>query len=320
MGKLMRIISRIKENPRNIISYINATGCFNFLSDQTVLKMIWWAKTGKKLDLENPVTFNEKLQWLKIYNHDSFLTEIVDKYAVREYIKDVLGEEHLIPLIGCWQNPEEIDFSSLPRQFVLKCNHNAAVGLCICRDKSELDINSVCNQLKKGLSKNFYYSSREWAYKNVPRKIICEKYMEDGTGKGLRDYKFFCFGGSAKFVYISEGLENHDTANISFYDLKGNEMPFHRSDYKQFSKKPEFPVNFEDMLNIANVLAKSLVQRISLPFVRIDLYSINGKTYFSEITCYPNSGYIPFEPEEWDKKVGEWIDLSLINEKNNWRC
>ncbi|MDO5547855.1 MAG: ATP-grasp fold amidoligase family protein [Eubacteriales bacterium] len=315
MGKLHKIISRIKKNPRSILLYINATGCLNFLSDKSVLKMIWWAKTGEKLNLENPGTFNEKLQWLKIYNHNPLLAELVDKYKVRGYIKETLDESYLIPLIDSWEKPEEIDFSKLPDQFVLKCNHNAAIGLCICRDKATLNAESVRRELKKGLGNNFYFSSREWAYKNVKRRIICEKYMEDGTGKGLRDYKFFCFGGVAKFVYISEGLENHDTASISFYDLEGEEMPFHRSDYKQFAKKPELPVNFTEMIDAANTLARSLVNRISLPFVRIDLYSIDGKTYFSEITCYPNSGYIPFTPEEWDRKIGEWIDLSLLKGK-----
>lgn len=313
MGKVNKIISQIKQNPRNILPYINATGCLNFLSDKTVLRMIWWAKTGEKLDLANPSTFNEKIQWLKIYNHNPKLTDLVDKYKVRKYIESVLGEKYLIPLIGSWSKPEDIDFDELPKQFVLKCNHNAAIGLCICRNKDELDIDKTCRGLKRGLANNFYYSSREWAYKNVERRIICEQYMEDGTGKGLRDYKFFCFGGIAKFVYISQDLENHDTANISFYGLDGEEMPFHRSDYKQFDEKPELPVNFDEMIETANKLAKDIVEKISLPFVRIDLYSIKGKTYFSEITCYPNSGYIPFVPEEWDEKIGDWIDLSIID-------
>lgn len=313
MSKLAKVFSRIGENPRNILTYINATGCLNFLPDKTILKMIWWVKTGKKLDLANPKTFNEKLQWLKIYNHNPKLTDLVDKYKVRSFIASVLGEEYLIPLIGSWRNSEDINFDELPQQFVLKCNHNAAIGLCICRDKDKLNVDNVRKELKRGLSSNFYYSSREWAYKNVDRRIICEQYMEDGKGKGLRDYKFFCFGGSAKFVYISEGLENHDTASISFYGLDGVEMPFHRSDYKQFEHKPDLPENFNEMIETANKLAKRLFDEISLPFVRIDLYSINGKTYFSEITCYPNSGYIPFTPDEWDKKIGEWIDLSVLS-------
>lgn len=301
-----KIIKRIIDNPKMIFAYINATGCLNFLPDRAILRMLWWVRTGKKLNDKTPKSFNEKIQWLKIYNHDPKLNLFVDKYAVREYVKDILGESCLIPLIGVWDDPDEIDFNLLPSQFVLKCNHNAAIGLCICRNKENLDEGHVVKELKRGLRKNFYYSSREWAYKDVRRKVICEKYMEDSSGKGLRDYKFFCFNGVAKFVYLSEGLENHDTAKISFYDLDGNEMPFKRKDYAPFSEKPSFPKNFNELIDSANKLATST----KLPFVRIDLYSIDNKMYFSEITCYPNSGFIPFDPDEWDDKVGSWMDLS----------
>lgn len=303
---ISKIIKRIIDNPRMILAYVNATGCLNFLSDRTILRMLWWVRTGKKLNDKTPKSFNEKIQWLKIYNHDPKLNLFVDKYAVRDYVKDILGEACLIPLIGVWDDPDEIDFSLLPSQFVLKCNHNAAIGLCICRNKEYLDESHAIKELKRGLRKNFYYSSREWAYKDVRRKVICEKYMEDSSGKGLRDYKFFCFNGIAKFVYLSEGLENHDTAKISFYDLDGNEMPFKRKDYAPFSEKPSFPKNFNELIDAANKLAAST----KLPFVRIDLYSIDNKMYFSEITCYPNSGFIPFDPDEWDDKVGAWMDLS----------
>lgn len=284
---------------------MNAAGLFNLLSDKTVLKILWWVRTGKKLNLDKPITFNEKLQWLKLNNRDSKLTSMVDKFRVREYVAKTIGEDHLISLIAVWDKPDEIDFDALPDQFVLKCNHNAGVGLCICRDKSSLNQRQAKKKLEKGLSQNFYYSSREWAYKDVQRKIICEKYMEDASGNGLRDYKFFCFNGTAKFIYLSEGLENHNTASISFYDLDGNEMPFHRQDYKTFDHKPEMPDNLNEMIETANTLATD----INIPFVRIDLYSIKSKVYFSEMTFYPNSGYIPFDPEEWDATLGTWIQL-----------
>jgi hypothetical protein len=310
--KITKIIKKIKKNPRMILAYINATGVMNYFSDDTIIRMLWWVKTGEKLNINSPRTFNEKIQWLKLNNHDPHLHQYVDKYAVRDYVKNILGEDCLIPLIGVWDNPNEINFNELPSKFVLKCNHNAAIGLCICRNKDELDKNYVVKGLKRGLKNSFYYSSREWAYKDVPRKVICEKYMENKNGEELRDYKFFCFNGHAKFVYISEGLENHDTANISFYDLNGNEMPFRRKDYTPFLKKPTFPNNFNEMVEAANKLSRNT----KLPFVRIDLYSIDEKMYFSEITCYPNSGYIPFDPQEWDLIVGEWIDLSSVQKSN----
>lgn len=305
MNKIIRVLKNIWINPRMILAYMNAAGIFKFLPDKFVIKLLWWTKSGQKLNLKEPSSFNEKIQWLKLYNRDEKMTMMVDKYAVREYIGRVIGEEYLIPIIGVWDFPEQIDFENLPNQFVLKCNHNAAVGLCICRDKTKIDIKYVCNELKRGLKKNFYYSSREWAYKNVTRKVICEKYMQDGQRKSLRDYKFFCFNGEAKFIYMSEGLENHDSAKISFYNLEGEKMPFYRSDYKQFDKQIVFPENLDEMTLIANKLAKD----INVPFVRIDLYSIENKVYFSEITFYPNSGYIPFEPYEWDKIIGGWIKL-----------
>lgn len=305
--KIKKVFKRLFKNPRSIVGYIYAMGLLNFLSDKSVLKILYWVNTGSKLNLKNPKSFNEKIQWLKLYNRNKKMTMMVDKYRVREYIKNLIGEEYVIPLLKVYDNEKEIDFNKLPDEFVLKCNHNAAIGLCVCRDKSKLDIKKVRANLRKGLNKNFYYSSREWAYKNVERKIICEKYMEDVGGKPLRDYKFFCFNGKAEFVYLSEGLEKHDTASISFYDLNGNKMPFHRSDYKEFDETPEFPSNFEQMKEIANKIARD----INIPFVRIDLYSIKGKVYFSEITFYPNSGFTPFEPKEWDLKIGELIDLKL---------
>ena len=178
MSRISSIIRRIKKNPRIILAYINSTGITNALPDKTIIKLLWWVRTGTKLDINNPKTFNEKIQWLKLNNRNNRMTMMVDKYLVREYIANLIGEQYVIPLIGVWDDPKEIDFDLLPNQFVLKCNHNAAVGLCICRDKSQLNKEKAVAELCKGLKKNFYYSSREWAYKDVPRKVICEKYME----------------------------------------------------------------------------------------------------------------------------------------------
>lgn len=306
MKKLFSIFIKIMKNPKMIISYIYATGLLNLLSDKTALKILWWSKNGKKLNLEEPKTYNEKIQWIKLNIRNPKLTNLVDKYKVREYITNLIGSEYLIPLLGSWKYPQEINYNNLPDSFVLKCNHNAGVGLYICRNKSNINIKNVNKNLNKGLSENFYYKSREWAYKNVERRIICEQYMEDGFNKSLRDYKFFCFNNKAKFIYISEGLEDHSTAKISFYDLEGNEMPFHRADYNGFAEKPIMPSNLGDMIKIANKIAKD----INIPFVRVDLYSIQNKVYFSEITLYPNSGYVPFVPSNWDEILGSWIDLN----------
>lgn len=305
LKKILIVIKRIIKNPRIIFAYINAIGFFNFFSDRFVIKLLWWVRTGKKIDLGNPTTFNEKIQWLKLYDKKDKYSQLVDKYKVRNYIANLIGEKYLVPLIGVWDSVEEIPFDSLPNQFVLKCNHNAAVGLTICRNKDLLDTKRTKSEIKKGMRRNFYFSSREWAYKNVERKIICEKYLNDSFRKELRDYKFFCFNGKAKLIYVSEGLEHHDTAKISFFDLKGNSVPFHRNDYKEFSESIEFPQTLDEMIRIAEIIAAD----VNAAFVRVDLYSVDNQVFFSEITFYPNSGYIPFEPNIWDKTLGSWIDL-----------
>lgn len=166
------------------------------------LRMRFKQRCGRSLNLAEPKTFNEKLQWLKLYNRKPEYTVMVDKYKVREYIAQMIGEEYLIPLLGVWDDPEDIDFDALPNRFVLKCNHNSGLGMCICKDKSKLDITKVKAELRKGLQQNYYLSSREWPYKDVPRKIIAEKYMEDASGD-LKDYKFYCFNGEMKFVMIN---------------------------------------------------------------------------------------------------------------------
>lgn len=182
----------------------SARGKYNDMPDREYLQRRFQAELGKSLDLDNPQTFNEKLQWLKLYNRKPEYTMMVDKYKVREYIAQTLGEEYLIPLLGVWDDPDEIDFDALPDQFVLKCNHNSGLGMCICKDKSKLDISKVRAELRKGLKENYYIRHREWPYKDVPRKIIAEKYMVDDSNCGeLTDYKFFCFNGVPKFMYIS---------------------------------------------------------------------------------------------------------------------
>lgn len=261
-------------------------------------------RTGEKMDWKNPKTFNQKLQWLKLYNRRPEYTTMVDKYEVKKYVAERIGEEYIIPTLGVWDRFEDIDFDALPDQFVLKCTHDSG-GLIIVRDKSKLDKEAARKMFRVALNRNHYSVNREWPYKNVKPRIIAEQYMEDESGNGLRDYKFFTFNGETRFLYLSEGLENHATASISFYDLEGNEMPFRRSDFKPFEKTPPMPANFADMVVLSNRLAK----QVDAPFVRCDFYSINGRVYFSEITFFPCGGALPFEPAEWDKTLGEWIKL-----------
>lgn len=277
-------------------------GMYDHWPDEKYLKAMFAAAIGKNLDLENPKTFNEKLQWLKLYDRRPEYTMMVDKYRVREYIASELGEEYLIPLLGVWDNPDEIDFDALPNQFVLKCNHNSGLGMCICKDKMKLDIVTAKAELRKALARNYYLSFREWPYKDVPRKIICEKYMVDESGYELRDYKFFVFDGKVKALFIATDRSAVTDTCFDFFDRDFNHLPFingHPNAAKNISK----PENFEEMISLAEKLGDGI------PQTRIDLYNIRGKIYFGEITFFHWSGLVPFEPEEWDYTFGNWITL-----------
>ena len=177
MSTVIQKINKFITNPQIRFSYLNVLGFYSKTPDDVFLKKAFRVNMHQELNLDNPQTFNEKLQWLKLYNRKPEYTMMVDKYKVREYVADTLGEEYLIPLLGVWDDPDEIDFDALPNQFVLKCNHNSGLGMCICKDKSKLDIEKVKKELKKGLKQDYYLTGREWPYKDVPRKIVCEKFM-----------------------------------------------------------------------------------------------------------------------------------------------
>lgn len=262
-------------------------GLHNYMDDGKYIKKMFKYMMGYDLDLDNPKTFNEKIQWLKLYDRRPEYTMMVDKYEVRKYIADKLGKEYLIPLLGVWDNPDEIDFASLPNQFVLKCNHNSGLGMCICKDKSALNIARVKEKLRKGLKQNYYLTAREWPYKNVQRRIIGEKYMvhESKPDKALVDYKFFCFNGVADSVMV---CLDRETGNPKFYffDKKWNLKRYneHGKDTPHDFTLPR-PRCIETMFSIAEILSEGI------PYVRVDLYYINGKTYFGELTFFPDSGF-----------------------------
>ena len=262
-------------------------------------------KMGYPMDWKNPKTFNQKLQWLKVYDRNPLYTTLVDKYEVKKYVSDKIGDQHIIPTLGVWDKFDEINFDSLPDQFVLKCTHDSG-GLVIVRDKSKFDKESAREMFRVALNRNPYSVTREWPYKNVKPRIIAEQYMEDeNDAAGLTDYKFFCFNGKPEMLYVSQGLEDHSTASISFFDMEGKSMPFHRSDFKPIGGEITLPSNFKQMKETASKMAKE----VGCPFVRIDLYSVRGQMYFSEVTFSPCSGMLPFEPKDWDYTLGGWIKL-----------
>lgn len=282
---------------------LEAKGLLNCLPDSVYLKLIYRARLGRRLDLKSPKSFNEKLQWLKLYDRKPDYTTMVDKVEAKKYTASIIGEDYIIPTLGVWDRFDDIDFDTLPNQFVLKCSHDSG-GLVFCKDKKSFDKAAAKEKIEQCLKHEYYRHGREWPYKNVKPRILAESFLETSDPMGITDYKFFCFNGKPKILYISRGLENHATAEISFYDLQGQELPFHREDFKPYHNAV-LPANFEQMKEIAARMAK----KISSPFVRIDLYSIHQKVYFSEITFSPCSGFVPFEPKEWDETLGSWINL-----------
>lgn len=274
----------------------------NFLlSDEAYLKLIFRLKMGYKLDLNNPKTFSEKLTWLKLYDHNPEYIQLVDKYAVKDIVAQKIGPEHVIPTLGVWNRPEDIDWDALPNSFVLKTTHGGGnTGVVICKDKAVFDRQKAVDSLNRSLKQDIYRTLREWPYKGVPRRIIAEKYI-DGENNDLPDYKFFCFDGEVKALFI--GTERQ-TGNVKFdyFDADFNHLDLiqlHPMSGKEI-KKPDC---FEEMKRIASELSKGI------PHVRIDLYEVNGHIYFGEYTFYHHGGCVPFHPQEWDNIFGSWINL-----------
>lgn len=272
-----------------------------WLPDKIYLKWMFRLKMGKRLNLRNPQTFSEKLQWLKLYNRKPEYTQMVDKYAVKDYVAKIIGDKYIIPTLGVWDSPEDIDWDTLPKQFVLKTTHGGGnTGVVICKDKSTFDKEKAIEKLSRSLKQDIYKTLREWPYKNVPRRIIAEQYIE-AENNDLPDYKFFCFDGEVKALFI--GTER-GTGNVKFdyYDVDFNHLDLIQQ-HPMSGRHLEKPVSFEEMKQIASQLSKGI------PQVRIDLYNVNGKIYFGEMTFTHHGGVVPFHPESWDYTFGSWIKL-----------
>jgi len=277
-------------------------GKYDQRPDAEFLKKKFYVKMGRELDLENPLTFNEKLQWLKLYDRRPEYTVMVDKYLVRGLAAAALGEECLVPLLGIWDDPEEIDFDALPCQFVLKCSHNSGLGMWICKDKSRLDAAKVKRGLRKGLAQDYYLTGREWPYKDVPRKIICEQFMSD-AGREPEDYKILNFNGEPKVILVCRGRFGRAGLTEDFLDENWTPLGISRPNHPNGVQPPEKPAELAKMLEYARILSQKI------PFVRTDFYIINGNVYFGEMTFFPASGMEKFCPEVWDTVLGGWLEL-----------
>ncbi len=286
---------------RKVIRYLSARNVFNFLTDEKYLKIFYWANMGKKLNLDNPQTYNEKLQWLKLYNRKKEYTKLVDKYEAKKIVADIIGDQYIIPTLGVWKNFGDIDFNSLPNQFVLKTTHDSG-GVVICRDKETFDIEKAKRIIEKSQKNNFYLMGREWPYKDVEPRIIAEEYKEDAKTEELRDYKFFCFNGSAKALFIASDRQSDSETKFDFFDMDFNHLDF-TNGHPNADVYPDPPENLKLMQELAEKLS------VGFPHVRVDFYEVNGKVYFGELTFFHWSGIVPFDPEEWDYKFGSMIEL-----------
>lgn len=270
------------------------------LPDEVYLKVRFRQRVGYWPNLKNPRTFNEKLQWLKLHDKHPEYTTMVDKIEAKKYVASIIGEQYIIPTLGVWNSVDEIDWDSLPNQFVIKVTSDSG-GIVVCKDKKSLDIEKAKQKLKKGWGKNYYQYNKEYPYKDLKPRIIAEQYMEDESGYELKDYKIFCFDGTPKYLFVATGRQMHDT-RFDFYDMEFNHLPF-LNGHPNADVWPVKPNNFDEMVEVAKKLSAGMCH------VRVDLYNINGKIYFGELTFFHWSGMTPYNPVEWDYKLGDNIVL-----------
>lgn len=312
MARIKKIM-HVLLHERNKIYLLLLPAVQRIIPDKPYVKLYYYLRMGEKLDLNNPKSFNEKLNWLKLYDRNPLYTTLVDKYEVKDWVKAKIGEEYMIPTLGVWESFDQIPFDELPNQFVLKTTHGGgSVGVVICKDKNLFDKEAAANKINRSMQISGYDKHREWPYKNVHRRIIAEKYMEDAasaSSEGLIDYKFYCFNGVPTYCQVIRG--RGEKLTIDFYDMEWNHMPF-------VGLKPNVvngevpapqPTQLEVMISICRKLSADI------PFSRIDLYEINGCVYFGEVTFFPAGSVGTFRPAEWNYKLGELINLEGVKNK-----
>lgn len=272
------------------------------VSPRLANRLMYFALMKKRLNLKDPRTFSEKINYLKlnVFPKDPLVIQCADKVAVADYVRSKVGDHILVERYGTWERPEDIDWEKLPNSFALKCNHGCGYNI-ICPDKGELDEKKAAGQLRAWLREDFWKVTCEPHYRHIPKRILCEKYL----GEEMCDYKFFCFDGKPLYFYVSRTKRGdfHD-GEFAMFDANGDYAPFQRSDHKMFAVKPEIPEQLPEMMDIARKLSEDF------PFVRVDLFVVEGKVLFSELTFTPCSGMMPLSPEEADLRLGELLDLN----------
>lgn len=271
--------------------------------DKLYLKLQFRHLMGYKLDLEHPKTFQEKLQWLKLYDRKPIYHKMVDKYEAKEYIAEKVGSEYVIPTLGIFSSVDEIDYDKLPNEFVIKTTHDSGT-VVVCKDKSKLDKENVRKFISKRLRRRYFYTEREWPYKNVKPRVIVEKNI-NVNDEDLKDYKFFCFDGEPKALYITTNRGMEGGLKEDFFYADGRHMEVNQKGYNNNTQTPSLPINFEKMKDLARVLAKGI------PQLRVDFYEIDGNVYVGELTFSDGGGFSPFVPDEYNKIFGDWIKLPI---------
>ena len=269
------------------------------IPDDEFLKLEFEVLLGEKLKLEAPETFNEKLQWLKLYNRKPEYSTMVDKHSAKEYVAERMGTDCIIPTLGVWDCFEDIDFDTLPEKFVLKCTHDSG-GVVVCKDKNKLNRRKAKSILEKSLKCNFYLRHREWPYKNVKPRIIAEQFLEDMDE--LVEYKMFCFDGKVKMILVCKGQAHSGGRTNDYCDVNLQRLPF-TSLNPNSAGELKVPDELPQLISFAETLSKGI------PQLRVDTYLADGKIYFGELTFFHNSGFCSFDPPEWDKILGDWITL-----------
>lgn len=327
------IAYKITKYLRHPVRSVMCKVCPRLVSDEAFLKSAFEDALDYPLNLKNPRTFSEKLQYMKLYDRNPLYNVFADKYAVRDYVKDKIGGEHLVPLLGKWNTPDDVKLDTLPDKFVLKLNNDSG-GVWICTDKNSFDIEAVRQKMRSRFSDSYYWGSREWCYKDIKPLIFAEEYLDDidtgdlscplapplrvlssktrgraATPPDLPDYKFFCFDGVPKFLYIATGRHSPEGVRMTWLDTQWNKLPFQYPHHPACDVPPPKPDNLSEMVLIASRLSEKV------RFVRVDLYSVKGKVYFGELTLYPAGGFSPIIPLEWNYKIGDMLHLDGLQKE-----
>ena len=290
-------------NPRHLVSAV-CIRCSALFPDETYLRLMHRLELRRKLDLKDPKRYNDKLQWLKLHCHRPEFTMMADKVAVKPFVAEKIGAEYVAPLLGVWDRVEDIDWDSLPQKFVLKTNHDGGnFGVVICKDKDTFDRAKAAKRLKASMRRNTYLLGREWPYKNIQRKVFAEEFIEDKGRGELLDYKFYCFDGEVKIVFIASGRQSLKEVCIDYYDADCNHIDGLRQSHPNAPVPPAKPDHFDLMKELAEKLSAGILH------VRVDFYEANGKVYFSELTFFPYGGWASFHPDEYDTILGDYLKL-----------